>query len=355
MLGVAQSTFHIPVQIAFLTLTTIGVIFAIMYNSATPDFYQNNAHHKIGWVIVWMLVAQVASGMIRGVARYVNGDPRSRQLADQAEDMFMLGDDIDTDAEEDDPNDENEIKRRPDFRRKSSDSGNGTGESTPRGGSSSDEPSTPFVIRRSSENTLLDDHERNFHTVDTISPRNAESKMEKYLAKKLQKQGWLNRISRRGAFIAKVVHGVIGRPLFLLGFIQLCTGVATVTGIFKGNDIFNGLAHFIKGIALEMPGSKFRWNILQLRSYHPRTISRCLRRLWMGMEPETTRCHDRPKVERSCTVSRIRRVLFHLFVRRQSNLHGTSRQRHRNVVSQRPSTRLHCHHVLLGRSLRIAY
>jgi len=249
MLGVAQSTFHIPVQIAFLTLTTIGVVLAIMYNSATPDFYENNAHHKIGWVIVWMLVAQVASGMIRGVARYVNGDPRSGIIADQAEDMFMLGDDQEDD-EEDEPTDETEMKRRPDFRRKSSDSGNGTGESTPRGGSTSSAPSTPFVIRRSSENTLLDDHERNFHTVDTISPRNAEFKMEKYLAKKLQNQRWLNRISRRGAFMAKIVHGVIGRPLFLLGFIQLCTGVATVTGIFKANDIYNGLAHFIKGTGL---------------------------------------------------------------------------------------------------------
>lgn len=245
MLGVAQSTFHIPVQIAFLTLTTIGVVFAIMYNSATPDFYENNAHHKIGWVIVWMLVAQVASGMIRGVDRYVNSDLRSLITADQAEDMFMLGDD---DEDDDEPADENEMKRRPDFRRKSSDSGNGTGESTPRGASTSSAPSTPFVIRRSSENTLLDDHERNFHTVDTISRRNAESKMEKYFARKLQNRGWLNRISRRGAFIAKIVHGIIGRPLFLLGFIQLCTGVSTVTGIFKGNDIYNGLAHFIKGI-----------------------------------------------------------------------------------------------------------
>jgi hypothetical protein len=187
--------------------------------------------------------------------------------------MFMLGDDLDTDAEEDDPTDENEMKRRPDSRRGSSDSGNGTGESTPRGGSSSDEPSAPFVIRRSSENTLLDDHERNFHAVDTISPRNAESKMEKYLAKKLQKQGWLNRISQRGAFIAKIVHSVIGRPLFLLGFIQLCTGVVTVTGIFNGGGVFNGLAHFIKGIPfwdagiLILGGIFFNYGVITLGRY----------------------------------------------------------------------------------------
>jgi Domain of unknown function (DUF2427)/Protein of unknown function (Ytp1) len=247
MLGVAQSSFHIPVQVAFVIMTSIGIVFAIMYNSATPDFYENNAHHKIGWVIVWMLVAQIISGMIRGVARYVNGDQsssRAQNIANQAEDMFMLGDD-----EEDEEDNEAEIKSRSNFRRETSDSGNDTGENTPRGASTSSELPSPYVIRRSSENTLLNDRERNFRTFATNpGPRNAESRMEKYLAKKLQTQGWLSRTSRRGAFIAKIIHGVIGRPMFCLGFIQVCTGIVTMTGIFKGNGVFNGLAHFIKGI-----------------------------------------------------------------------------------------------------------
>jgi Domain of unknown function (DUF2427) len=247
MLGVAQSSFHIPVQLAFLTLTTIGIISAIMYNSATPDFYENNAHHKIGWVIIWMLIAQVASGLIRGVARYVNGgsSSRSREIASQAENMFMLGDD-----EEDD--DATEIKPHQDSHRKTLDSGNGTGESTPRRGSTSIGPSVPYDERRSSENTLFDDHEQSFRTLGANPrPRNAESTIEKYLAKKLQSQGWASRISKRGAFIAKIVHAVIGRPMFCLGFIQLCTGVATVTGVFKANGIYSGLAHFIKGTLTE--------------------------------------------------------------------------------------------------------
>jgi hypothetical protein len=244
MLGVAQSTFHIPVQMCFLALTTLGVIFAIMYNSVTPDFYENNAHHKIGWVIVWMLIAQIASGMIRGVARYVHGVSPSRSLEiPSPENMFILGGE-----DEEDEEDEAEIKRNPGFRRKSSNSGNETGEGSSRGASTSDGQS---VMRRSSENTLLDDHERNFHNLDSsFGVRNTESKIGNYLAKKLQNHGWLFRISRRGAFIARIVHGVIGRPIFCLGFIQICTGVVTVTGIFKGDDIYNGLAHFIKGIIL---------------------------------------------------------------------------------------------------------
>src|SRR5438876_246787 len=122
----------------------ISIIFAIMYNSVTPDFYENNAHHKIGWIIVWMFVAQIASGMIRGVARYVNGPSSSRaqEIANEAEDMFMLGGD-----ETDEEDDSDEIKRRPDERRKNSDSGNETGESTPRGTSTSSAPPSrvPYV------------------------------------------------------------------------------------------------------------------------------------------------------------------------------------------------------------------
>jgi hypothetical protein len=246
MLGVAQSPFHIPVQFAFLAMTAVGVIFAILYNSATPDFYENNAHHKIGWVIVWALVAQVVAGLIRGVARYVNSDvlSRSREIAEEAENTFMLGDD-----EEDDET--VEPKPRPEFLRKSSDSGNETGDSTPHAGSSRGPSSAPHDNRRSSENTLLDrdDRERQFHALNKVSHRrNADAMVESYLAKKLQNRGCRSRISRRGAFLAKIVHAVIGRPLFCLGFLQICTGVTTVTGIFKANDVYNGLAHFIKGI-----------------------------------------------------------------------------------------------------------
>lgn len=280
MLGVAQSSFHIPVQFAFLTLTTIGVIFAIIYNSATPDFYENNAHHKIGWIIVWMLVAQVGSGLIRGVARYVNGDIQRHSLdrATDGENMFMLGGEHDDD--EDDA-DIQEHKRRPDLGQDSSDSGNGTGESTPRGASTS---SDPYVIRRSSENTLLNDHEQNFGRHS--APRSSESKIEGFLARILSGQGWLSRIGRRGAFIARVVHALLGRPLWCLGFIQLCTGVVTVTGIFKAGRIYNGLAHFIKGVFLWMTFVDcLRWNIFKLRGHHPRTLLWCVCRLRVGLEP----------------------------------------------------------------------
>jgi Domain of unknown function (DUF2427)/Protein of unknown function (Ytp1) len=304
MLGVAQSPFHIPVQLAFVTLTTIGVIFAIMYNSATPDFYENNAHHKIGWVIVWMLVAQVVSGVIRGVARYVNTPSSIHEdddLTHEAENMFMLGTESEDDLDEDAP----ELKFHSHKRTTSDDSGNETGPNTPRGEGSS--ASSPIGPRRSSENTLYDDdRERHFRSaLNPESARNAESEMERYLAKKLVNRGWAARISQKGAFVAQIVHAVIGRPMWCLGFIQVCTGLVTVTGIFKGGDIFNGLAHFIKGSNTPTISRLMgRRHLFQLRDHHARTVLRCLFRFRMGLESQTAGFPDGEKVERWCSVGR---------------------------------------------------
>jgi hypothetical protein len=274
MLGVAHSPFHIPVQLAFLTLTTLGVIFAIMYNSATPDFYENNAHHKIGWVIIWMLVAQVISGLIRAVARYVNPSSpsiRDADLAQEAESMFILGNENEDDLDEDAP----ELKFHAHERAASDDSGNETGPNSPRGEGTS-APISPVGPRQSSENTLFDDNgEGHFQRPLNRAPlRNAESQMERYLAKKLQNRGWAVRISKRGAFLAKIVHAVVGRPLWCLGFIQLCTGIITATGMSKGYVVYNGLAHFIKGSDLldvvgsdEPGGIFFNYGIITLGRY----------------------------------------------------------------------------------------
>ena len=47
--------------------------------------------------------------------------------------------------------------------------------------------------------------------------------------------------------IDTIAQIAILRPLMCIGFFQLCTGMITATGMMKGNTVFNGLAHFIKG------------------------------------------------------------------------------------------------------------
>lgn len=36
----------------------------IIYNNQTPDLYQNNAHHKIGWIATWVMTAEVIMGLL---------------------------------------------------------------------------------------------------------------------------------------------------------------------------------------------------------------------------------------------------------------------------------------------------
>lgn len=69
MLSLAGSKYTPVSQLVFLSLNGIGVLVATIYNAATPDLYPNNAHHKIGWIITWV----VSSHVVFGLTKYVVG------------------------------------------------------------------------------------------------------------------------------------------------------------------------------------------------------------------------------------------------------------------------------------------
>lgn len=72
MLSIAQSRFTLVLQLAFLGVNMLGVILATVYNAKTPDLYPNNAHHTIGWVATWVMVAQVTVGLVGRIAGAFN-------------------------------------------------------------------------------------------------------------------------------------------------------------------------------------------------------------------------------------------------------------------------------------------
>ena len=65
MLSVARSRFALPAQLSFLGLHTLGLLLGTVYNSKTPDLYENNAHNKIGWIVTWIVVAQCIIGLVK--------------------------------------------------------------------------------------------------------------------------------------------------------------------------------------------------------------------------------------------------------------------------------------------------
>lgn len=64
MLSVARSRLALPSQLTFLVLNATAVLVGIIYNGQTPDLYENNAHHKLGWVVTWVATAQVVMTLI---------------------------------------------------------------------------------------------------------------------------------------------------------------------------------------------------------------------------------------------------------------------------------------------------
>lgn len=64
MFSIARSKFALPSQFVFLAFNALGLLLGIIYNSQTPDLYENNAHHKIGWIVTWVVSAQVIMSLI---------------------------------------------------------------------------------------------------------------------------------------------------------------------------------------------------------------------------------------------------------------------------------------------------
>jgi hypothetical protein len=68
MLSISRSRYRFLVQFIFFVTNAVGVLLAIIYNTSTPDLYPNNAHHKLGWILTWIVGAQVLLGMVSAYA-----------------------------------------------------------------------------------------------------------------------------------------------------------------------------------------------------------------------------------------------------------------------------------------------
>jgi len=77
--------------------------------------------------------------------------------------------------------------------------------------------------------------------------------LDKYLTTRVPKYA-----SRKVVKIAEVAYEIIDRTILVLGAVALISGGVTYSGIFRGANIFNGLAHFVKG------GIFVFWGIISL-------------------------------------------------------------------------------------------
>ncbi|PHH77798.1 hypothetical protein CDD80_179 [Ophiocordyceps camponoti-rufipedis] len=210
MLSLAGSRFTLMSQYWFLALNALGLVFGIIYNAQTPDLYPNNAHGKIGWLITMVASAQVLltlAGWAGRLWRQGYLPLSSKQL--------VTRDFISDCSHSDSPQSPNSIHEA--------------------SAKSNHQPPYSSVPDHDDYGAFSanspDDHmgQDGFDGTAHASPPLPSSPMDKL---------W-----RCLAIISKVIDRII----LPFGFVAITSGLATFGRLFEGNEVFSGLAHWIKG------------------------------------------------------------------------------------------------------------
>ena len=197
MLSISRSRYTSLSHFVFLALNAFGLLVGIIYNENTPNLYENNAHHKIGWIATWIMSAQAIVGLIR---HYTRAGVPAKSL----------------------PFARYEPLKDSDFAneyRWSHDSGQGT-----EPGSPETHPTTPAELdhnsQRDSYQAETEDHEEKLGLL-------SNSAMDRYFMRKFESIA-----SSRILRILSVPYNVVDRSILFLGYIALTTGVVTYGGHF---------------------------------------------------------------------------------------------------------------------------
>ncbi|KAJ5138329.1 uncharacterized protein N7515_003177 [Penicillium bovifimosum] len=238
MLSIARSWLAIPSQFAFLAFNAFGVLLGVVYNSQTPDLYPNNAHHKIGWIATCVVGAQVVLSLLFAFA----GRGKSTALSYDHAKFFPVA--------TDDHDNEHTYLNGSHERRWSGDSGQGTeSNGSVRG------PYSPSCESPAEYDGFEKPEEVPTHA---SAPRGwiHNTGVGRFLSKRVP-----GLMPSRVLRILNVVYNIVDRIILPFGFVAIATGAVTYGGIMRGREIFNGLAHFIKG------GIFFWYGVLTLGRY----------------------------------------------------------------------------------------
>lgn len=223
MLSIGRSRLALPAQFVFLVFNTLGLLFGIIYNSQTPDLYENNVHHKIGWIVTWVSVAQVVLALIFCYAD--RGESKHSQSRSFSCAAFLPV-----------ATDEHECHFPTGAGRWSRDNGQDT------------EPDCS-VRSTSSPSCGSPAEYYSFEQPDGLhsKPSGPRDWFQSSIVGRFLLSRVPGMVPNRVLRIFNGVYDMIDRIILPFGFVAIATGAVTYGGIFHGIEIFNGLAHFIKG------------------------------------------------------------------------------------------------------------
>ncbi|KAL9013522.1 MAG: hypothetical protein Q9173_001781 [Seirophora scorigena] len=212
-------------QTIFFFLNAFGLLFGTIYNSKTPDLYESNLHHKLGWALTWIVITQAIIGFLRfcsfgKFSAEANGEERASWMATSTHNTAAYQ------------------QMHPGslawMHRYSHDSGHGT---------ESDSGRSDSLGERHEEK---DEEIQHFGDHLPENPAGAAGSSRGSVADRIRFRvpqmvpGWAMKTT---SFFYDAVDFLI----LIFGFVAILTGFITYGGVFKGSSIFNGLAHSIKG------------------------------------------------------------------------------------------------------------
>jgi hypothetical protein len=220
MLSLARSRYTLYAQFVFAAANAFGVLLGVVYNTNTPDLYPNNAHHKLGWIVTWVALAQMVIGLLGRVAGVLKGGashtveppherrsfiPVSSQAMEEHESRFGV----------------------PKLFRHSNDSGQGTepGTESLRSHSLSSGADSPPI--RDADKEYGDEEDIDLEEHDPLPDSAGKVGALRALAMKVA-----GKVSSRAWKILIFGYNFIDRTILILGFITLMTGIATFGRFF---------------------------------------------------------------------------------------------------------------------------
>lgn len=207
-----------------------GLSLGTIYSIKTPDLYENNAHKTIGWVVTWIVVAQCIIGLVELAANFKQ--PLHINAGEQ--NAFLP---ISTQALAQD----HAAYSSPAEYRYSRDSGLYTASEASRSQSVSsiqdqenDEQQRSLEYQKPCAETNAEDTDKQAFSSNTKAQRTAI-----YIAAIM--------ISQRTMRFLIVTYNAIDCVSLLLGFVAIVSGAVVYGGVFRGDSVYNGLAHTVKG------------------------------------------------------------------------------------------------------------
>lgn len=223
MFSLARSRYTLPTQFVFLAVNALGLLFSTIYNANTPDLYPNNAHHKLGWLVTWVLSAQVLVSLLGRVVGAFNKAKSGENGFNAAERRSF----IPVSHAAMDQHQHFHSGRYSSLCRNSNDSGHGTEANTEslRSASFSSIPDTlasPTAEHEHHKEFAEDDEDLEADLAPT--PRGG------VLGRFASKVG--NKISSRAWKVLMFAYNFVDRTSMILGFVTLCTGIVTMGRFF---------------------------------------------------------------------------------------------------------------------------